>query len=234
MRNELLLLGSVILYNGIVIILFKFFKKQGLYTWLVIATITANIEVLILIQAFGLEQTLGNVLFASTFLVTDILSELYSKKEAKQAVLVGTATSIIFIIFSQFMLQYIPSETDWAMPSMKAIFSNTPRVMLAGIAAYVISQLFDVWIYHKWWQFTETRSGSKQKFLWFRNNASTLISQLINTILFTWGAFWGMFPVPVLVSMTISTYIIYIFTSLLDTPFMYLARKIHGNQKLGE
>lgn len=84
MRNELLLLASLILAYGGTLIWLRLFGKSGLYGWTVIATIAANIEVLLLIDAFGMEQTLGNVLFASTFLATDILSECYGKKAAQR------------------------------------------------------------------------------------------------------------------------------------------------------
>ena len=75
MQNELLLILSMIVTYTIVLGLFRLFRNQGLYLWTIVATISANIEVLILINAFGIEMTLGNILFASTFLVTDILSE---------------------------------------------------------------------------------------------------------------------------------------------------------------
>ena len=81
MPNELLLILSLFFLFGSVLVFYRLFGKLGLYVWTVIATIAANIEVLILVDAFGLEQTLGNVLFATTFLVTDILSENHSKKE---------------------------------------------------------------------------------------------------------------------------------------------------------
>ncbi|WP_428770388.1 queuosine precursor transporter [Treponema sp. HNW] len=231
MSNEILLIFSVLLYFGIVLVLLRLFKEQGMYLWTVIATITANIEVLILVRAFGMEQTLGNVLFASTFLVTDILSELYGKKAAKKAVIYGSVTSVLFIVCSQYWLLFSPSENDWAMESMKTVFSNTPRIMIAGIAAYVISQFFDVWLYHKWWDFTNKVCGTKNGFLWLRNNGSTLISQLINTLLFTWGAFFKIYPVSTLISITLSTYVIYIITSIADTPFVYAARKMMKSEK---
>ncbi len=226
MRNEILLIVSLLITFSGVIVLFKLFKEQGLYLWTVIATIAANIEVLIVVTAFGMEMTLGNILFASTFLVTDILSELYGKKKAQTAVWLGIATSIAFIIISQSWLLYIPNENDFAMPSIRAVFSNTPRLMLVGIVVYVIVQLFDVWAYHKWWAFTNRKFGDKKKFLWLRNNGSTLISQLLNTILFTWGAFLGTHDTATLISIAVSSYLIFIVTSLLDTPFIYIARYV--------
>ncbi|MFI3257529.1 MAG: queuosine precursor transporter [Spirochaetales bacterium] len=228
MKNELLLIGSLFLCYGTVLVLFRIFKDIGLYIWIVIATVCANIEVMILIHAFGIEQTLGNILFASTFLVTDIVSELYGKKTANKAVGIGCATSILFIILSQYWIQYIPSENDFAMDAMHIIFQNTPRIMIAGLIAYALSQFFDVWIYHKWWDFTEKRTGNRKSFLWLRNNGSTLLSQFINTLLFTWGAFYGIYPLSVLISITVSSYCIYIICSIADTPFVYLARKIYS------
>jgi len=232
MKNEILLIMSLFVCYGGVLVLFRLLGKLGLFTWTVIATITANIEVLILIVAFGVEQTLGNVLFASSFLVTDILSEIYGKKEAGRAVKVGCVTSVVFIILSQYWLQYVPSANDFAMPSMQTIFSNTPRVMIAGLVAYAISEAFDVWAYHKWWNFTEKKTGSHTRFLWLRNNGSTLISQLINTLIFTWGAFGGVYDIKTVWSITLATYLIYIVTSICDTPFVYIARVIYNRAKV--
>ena len=223
MPNELILICSVVFIYGAALLGYKFFGKTGLYCISVIATILANIEVTIMINAFGMEQTLGNVLFAVTFLITDILSECEGKKAAQTAVYAGIFCSIFFLVLSQSWMLYTPSATDTIMPSIKAVFSNTPRMILASLVVYAVSQMFDVWLYHKWWNFTEKRFGSKRRFLWLRNNGSTLISQILNTALFTVFAFWGTYDIPTLISIFISSYVIYIFTSLLDTPFVYIA-----------
>lgn len=231
MQNEILLIVSLIITYSAVLLLFALFREQGLYLWTVIATIAANVEVLIVVTAFGMEMTLGNILFASTFLVTDILSELYGKKAAQTAVWLGIATSICFVLISQSWMLYIPNENDFATPSIRTVFSNTPRLMLVGIAVYVIVQLFDVWAYHKWWAFTSRRFQDSRRFLWLRNNGSTLVSQLLNTILFTWGAFLGTHDTQTLVSIACSSYLIFIVTSLADTPFVYLARTLQARMK---
>lgn len=229
MHNEILLILSLIITYSVVLVLFAIFQEQGLYLWTVIATIAANIEVLIIVNAFGMEMTLGNILFASTFLVTDILSELYGKKAAQTAVWLGISTSVCFILISQSWMLYIPNENDFATPSIRTVFSNTPRLMAVGIIVYVIVQLFDVWAYHKWWALTERKFKDRRKFLWLRNNGSTLISQLLNTILFTWGAFLGTHNTQTLISIAFSSYIIFVVTSLADTPFVYLARHLQRN-----
>ena len=205
---------------------YRLFGKTGLYCLSALATILANIEALLLINAFGMEQTLGNVLFAVTFLITDILSECEGKKEANRAVWIGMFSSLFFLLLSQSWLLYLPAEGDWAMPALRGVFSNTPRMMIASFTVYAVSQLFDVWLYHKWWAFTEKKCGDRKKFLWLRNNGSTLISQIVNTFLFTLFAFYGIYDTATLFSIFLSSYVIFIFTSLLDTPVLYLARKL--------
>lgn len=227
MPNELLLILTLLLTFSGVLVFYKIFGKTGLHVWTAIATITANIEVLILVEAFGMEQTLGNVLFASNFLVTDILSELHGKEEANKAVNIGIAASIAFIFISQSWFLYTPAANDWASESIYAIFSNTPRLMLASFLVYAICQKFDVWAYHKWWAFTQKKFGDKERFLWLRNNGSTLVSQLLNTVLYTFGAFLGTYELETLFSICLSSYIIFIVTSLADTPFVYLAKKLN-------
>ena len=129
---------------------------------------------------------------------------------------------------SQAWLLYQPSSNDWAQPAIREIFSNTPRLMLVSVLVYAICQRFDVWAYHKWWALTKKRfNGDSRRALWLRNNGSTMISQLLNTILYTFGAFWGMYEVPTLISIALSSYVIFIVTSIADTPFVYMARKIH-------
>ena len=226
MTNELLLAGSVIFIFSMALAAYRFFGKTGLYCLSALATILANIEVLLLINAFGMEQTLGNVLFAVTFLITDILSECEGKKEANRAVWIGMFSSLFFLLLSQSWLLYLPAEGDWAMPALRGVFSTTPRMMIASFTVYAVSQLFDVWLYHKWWALTEKKCGDRKKFLWLRNNGSTLISQIVNTLLFTLFAFYGTYDAATLFSIFLSSYVIFIFTSLLDTPVLYLARKL--------
>ena len=223
MKNELLLMLSVFLIYGGVLFCYRLFGKHGLFAFSATATVLANIEVLILVDAFGMEQTLGNVMFASTYLITDILSENDSKKDASKAVYIGIFTSIAMLVLTQLWMLFTPAASDFVMPSIKQIFSTTPRLMLASILGYAVSQRFDVWLYHAWWKLT-ARGGDSRRMLWLRNNGSTLVSQLINTILFTTVAFLGRYDAATFISIMVSSYVIYIFTSMLDTPIIYIAR----------
>ena len=232
MTNEILLAVSLVVLYGTVLLWFYLFGTGGMMAFTVFATIAANIEVMILVDAFGMEMTLGNILFATTFLVTDILSEVAGKKTAQRAVWAGIAANVLFILVSQSWLLYAPSVNDWAQEPMRAVFSNTPRMMLSSLAVYAVAQIFDVWLYHKWWAFTEKRTGDHRALLWLRNNGSTLVSQLVNTVLFTALAFWGTYDMPTLLSVALSSYVIFIFTSLLDTPVVYAARRLY-EKKMG-
>lgn len=230
MYNNIILILSLLITYSIVIILFRIFHEQGLFLWTIIATIAANIEALMVIRAFGMEMTLGNILFASTFLVTDIASEVYGKEIAQKTVFLGITTSIVFILISQSWMLYQPATSDWATPAIREIFSNTPRMMFTSLLVYAFVQMFDVWLYHRWWDFSNKLTNNTDNFLWLRNNGSTLISQLLNTVLFTWGAFYGMYEFNTLISISVSSYIIFIVTSIADTPFIYAARKIYQHR----
>lgn len=125
MSNELLLIVSLVLIYTCVVLFYRFLGKSGLYCWTVLATIAANIEVLIVVDAFGMEQTLGNILFASTFLVTDILSETEGKRAANKAVLIGILTSGVFVLISQSWLLYTPNASGWAWMRITAISASS-------------------------------------------------------------------------------------------------------------
>ena len=232
--NELILALSLVVIFSATLLVYRLFGKSGLFSFNAIVTVLANIEVLILVNAFGMEQTLGNVLFASTYLMTDILSENEGKKEANKAVNIGIFTAVAMVCITQSWFLYTPAPSDWASPSIKAIFGVTPRLMLASLLGYAISQRFDVFLYHKWWFFTEKKIGNRKGLLWVRNNGSTLISQIINTIIFNAIAFAGVYKTSTLLSIIISSYLIYIVTSLLDTPFVYIARLLKEKGKIPE
>ena len=103
--------------------------------------------------------------------------------------------------------------------------------MIASLVVYIIVQYLDVFLYHKWWKFTDKKFGNHKKYLWFRNNASTLVSQFLNTVLFNVFAFYGTVSTKELMSFIFVGYIIFVATSLADTPFVYLARRISEKGK---
>jgi uncharacterized integral membrane protein (TIGR00697 family) len=224
--NSILLVVTIILYYGLLLVAFKRFGKTGLFAWIIIGTVFANLEVNKLIDAFGVEMTLGNVLFSSTFLATDIMSECFSKEDSKTCVRIGVFASICMIIITNIAVLFVPSANDTINDALKTVVSNVPRICIASLGAYIIVQFFDIFMYHKIWDLTTTSKTRHDK-LWMRNNGSTICSQLLNSILFNVFAFAGIFDVQTLVSVILSTFVLGLILAIFDTPFIYLARLIH-------
>jgi uncharacterized integral membrane protein (TIGR00697 family) len=205
---------------GFILFGFKLFGKTGLYIMTAISMIIVNIQVLKTIEIFGLVATLGNVLYGTTFLTTDILGEVYNDKKAKIAVYVGFFALFVTMISMTISLQYIPHESDFAQESLVTIFAIFPRVAFASTLAYLLSQFHDVWAYAFW-----KKKFTKRSQIWIRNNASTVVSQLIDSTVFCFIAFAGLFEWSVFWEIFFTTFIIKFVVALLDTPFIYIARK---------
>ena len=220
--NEALFFISIAVSLSALLGMYKLFGKNGLYVFSVFGTLLGNIAVCKSVDIFGLSATAGNVLYAASFLVTDILSEKYGKKDARKAVAYSFSVMLLWLAGTQAILRFTPNESDFVNESLKVIFGLAPRVTLASLAGYACSQTLDVFLYHFIWD----KTGGSRKGLWIRNNGSTLTSQAIDTIIFTFLAFWGVFPTDVFFSILLTTYLFKAIVALCDTPFIYLARKI--------
>lgn len=222
MPNELIFIITVLMYLGSVLLLYKLFGKNGLYAFAVFSTLLGNIAVCKCVDLFGLSTTAGNVLYASTFLVTDILSEKYGKKAATRAVAYSFSIMILWLLGSQLILMFTPNANDYINESLMVVFGLVPRITIASLVGFICSQTIDVNLYHFIWK----KTGDTKAKLWLRNNGSTLISQAIDTVIFTTIAFWGTYPTNVFFSILITTYLFKAIVAVLDTPFIYAARKI--------
>lgn len=234
MSNELLLILSMAIYFGGYLLTYYLFGKLGLVIWNCLALIIANIEVTILINAFGIVMTLGNVCFTSTSLVTDLSSEKYGAQATKRLVWTGFYTTLIFMLVSQFWLLHQPTGDSNQLDAFHQVFAATPRVIFAGLAVYIITQLFDIKIFFFLWSLTKKIDPDATKFLWIRNNGSTIISQLLNAILFNLIAFYGVFTNDQLGQVIVTTFLISVFGSIISTPFIYLARAMKPKNLMGE
>jgi len=221
MTNELLWIGFMVLNFALILVGYKLFGQKGLYAWIVLSAILANVQVLKTVELFGQVATLGNIMYGTSFLATDILSEKYGKTEARKGVYLGMFTIVCTAVLMTFSLKFIPHESDWVQDSLMNVFGIIPRIAFASLLAYFISQMHDTWAYSYW--------KTKSDHLWVRNNLSTLVSQLIDTMVFTFIAFWGIYETPVFVSILITTYVFKFIVAAADTPFIYLAKKIDNH-----
>ncbi|MCP3889091.1 MAG: queuosine precursor transporter [Desulfobulbaceae bacterium] len=225
--NESLWLLLLLANFASIILAYRFFGKTGLYIWIPISTILANIQVLKMVDLLSIGVTLGNITYASSFLATDILSENYSKKDARKAVFIGFFSLTATVIIMNIALLFKPNEFDFIQESLTNIFAILPRIAFASLVAYGISQLHDVWAYNFW---KNLLPGDK--FIWLRNNASTMVSQLLDSVIFTFIAFWGLLANEEFIQILITTYLLKWIVAAIDTPFLYLARFMFKNSHI--
>lgn len=219
MSNEILLFLETFLVFGAMLLVKKYLGKNGLIAWVPVVAILANIQVNMSIDLFGMSATLGNVLFASSFLATDMLSECYGKKYAKKAVWAGIAFMLFFLGVSQITLLFTPNGMDLARPSLEGLFTLSFRTTVASLSMYALANITDVWLFDK---LSQKFKGKK---LWLRNNISTIVCNCLENFGFVFLAFYGIFPVPDLLSIALVTCVIETIIAIMDTPFLYIAKK---------
>jgi hypothetical protein len=166
---------------------------------------------------FGLTTTAGTAIFPALFLGTDILSELYGKKSARKAIWFGLAANVTFILIGRAILLLESGSTEYAA-ALQLIFDTVPRILLASLTAFIISQNLDVTIFHR------IKEWSGEKHLWLRNLTSTTVAQLVDTVIFVTLAFGMIDDWPELV---ITIWGIKCLVALLDTPFIYGVKAIY-------
>ena len=215
--NEVIFFIWLIVSLGFVLIAHRL-GRVYLFGLIAAMAVLMNIFVVKGMYLFGLAATGGNILYASIFLATDILSENYGKKEALRGVRIGFFVSLFFLAGSQAIVLFKPADFDIAHGAMQTLFFLTPRIVIGSMIAYLISQHLDVWLFEK------IRKKTKGKHLWLRNNGSTMVSQMVDSALFTLIAFWGVYPK--IIQIIIFTYIIKVIIAACDTPFVYLSRRI--------
>ena len=137
--------------------------------------------------------TYGLFIYPLTFLLTDYASEVYGKRASTHLVWIG------------FFASLIPS-----------LLLSTLQICIGSLLAYIVAQFHDIWAFH-WWK---RRTGGKH--LWLRNNASTMTSQLIDTVIFTTVAFYGVLDSKTIFTIMFSEYPLKVLYATMDTGPLYL------------
>ncbi|WP_010531732.1 queuosine precursor transporter [Lentibacillus jeotgali] len=169
------------------------------------------------IDVFGIVLTVGIFAYPVTFLMTDTISEVWGKDVAQKVVIGGFVANIIMVI--GLYLSTLPAAIPDQYPfgeEYALILAGVPRITLASLAAYLVSQFVDVNLFH----FIKKKTNGKH--LWLRNNASTMVSQMLDTIVFIVVAFAGTMPVSAMISMMAAQYFIKFLFAMIDTPFVYI------------
>ncbi len=161
----------------------------------------------------GVVVPAGVLAYCLTFLCTDIVAELYGRRAATRLVWGGLAALILSLLLIKAAVVWPPASFYRHQEAFAKTLGLAPRIMAASLVAYLFSQFHDVFIFHSLKRLTGGR------FLWLRNNLSTALSQLIDSVIFIGLAFWGVMPVWPLIW---GQWLVKLALALLDTPFVYL------------
>lgn len=166
--------------------------------------------------------SVGILTFPLLFLITDIIEEVHGKKKVKEFILVGVMSMLLLIIITTIAVNLPAAARSIDNESYSMIFKVTIRMAIASVIAFAISQMHDMWSFEFWKRKTHGR------LLWLRNNASTIVSQLIDSTVFMFIAFYKSAPMwdaIFVISLIVPYWIFKILFALLDTPFAYLGVK---------
>jgi len=233
---ELVLAIDVVVCNLGVLFMLRLFGKHGLFAFIVVAILMANIQVLKVVK-FGLYTdpvALGTVVFTASYFATDCLTEFYGRAAAGRGIMLGFASYLLATVFTLIGMGYPPLTPEqagegfgWALPyheHIVALFLPAPAFLIAGMTSYLVSQFNDRWV------FLLLRRITHARLLWLRTTGSTAVSALIDNTVFSLLAFKLLAPVPVpwdalIFTYILGTYLLRLGLACLESPFMYLARR---------
>jgi len=227
-NQEALWLITVIYDLGLALLLYRFFGKYGLYVAVVLGIVLGNLqggkvsELILFGSTF--KVSMGAILYSGIYFATDVLNEKYGRKEANRAVMLGFVANIAVMVTLVLSVQFKPSNiTGSALEVHNAISTlayYSPAFVIGSLGAYLVSQTFDVWFFHK------IKSYTGESKLWLRNNLSTMVSQLIDTIIykFTWVFATGMSWENAFM-LAATKYVFKVFIAAIDTIFIYWVKK---------
>lgn len=213
--------------------LLKYFGEHGIYIYTVVAVLASNIQVLQGVQfSFSHEPVaMGTILFATTYLCSDILTEHFGKASAKRSIWYCFIAQILMTVFMIIAVGHPPiamegtlsnniTQMTIAEKAIAFLFTPSPRLLFASLLAFAMSQFSDITIF----QFLSNLT--KQKYLWFRTLVATLISALIDTFIFSFFA-WVIFaeePIgfkTLLITYVLGSMIARVCVAVISMPVMY-------------
>jgi uncharacterized integral membrane protein (TIGR00697 family) len=192
----------------------------------------ANLVSSKIVSFWGLTVPAAIVAYPLTFLMTDVIGEIWGKEEANKTVRLGFICQMVSLVLigGAILLPVAPFADNQAQ--FTAILGSSFRVVFASMIGYLVSQSWDVWIFHKVRDAYIKKHGSTKGGRWIWNNASTMTSQIIDTAIFITIAFIG--TVPNIWTMILSQYLVKFVYALLDTPFFYLLTNKKRSEMNGE
>ncbi len=204
-------------------------KRDFLFALFVASMVIVNTLGTKITTIFGVRVSVGIFFVPVMFLITDMVGEVYGRKEASRFVNMATLMLILLFVMISVCIAMPPNETWNMQTEYAAVFGSSLRMTIASLISFVVSQNVDVFLFSFWGKVT------KGKKLWVRNNLSTITSQLVDTTIFEFAAFWHLTPkftTDFVISLIIPYWLFKMAFALLDTPFCYLGVKwLRGSEK---
>ncbi len=162
------------------------------------------------------------LLFSVTFLLTDIVSEKFGRRETQRMILLALFCQIALIAFSYLIVKATPAPFFQNQAAFEFIFGTVPRIVIASLITFFVSENLDAYLF----QWFKKLTGGKQ--LWMRNAFSSLPAMLVDSVLFVTLAFYGVMPIlPLIIGLTVVKWLV----GVIDIPFMYLSRAVLGKSE---
>ncbi|HBB38408.1 MAG: Transporter [Candidatus Magasanikbacteria bacterium GW2011_GWD2_43_18] len=194
------------------------YKLTILTSIFVAGLISANLLGAKVTTIFGVTMSVAIFSYPLTFLMTDAIAEVYGKKKAQQVVYAAFLAQILVLFLTWLSVALPPAERYTTNAEYITVFHGSIRMIIASLIAFVVAQAHDIWAF-EWW-----KKKTHGKYLWLRNNASTVVSQAIDTLLFMFIAFYGIndrFTVGFILHLSITYWLIKALFALIDTPLVY-------------
>ena len=186
------------------------------------ALILANLLGAKITTILGVSVSVGIFAYPITFLCTDIVAEVRGKQVTKQFVKIGLIALLLSLALVALSIVLPAASRYEHNDAFTTIFGNSLRMIFASLVAFVFAQYHDIWAFHFW------KKKTKGKWLWFRNNISTVVSQLIDTVLFMFIAFYHITPkftAGFVISLIIPYWLFKVAFAFIDTPLVYAGVK---------
>jgi len=194
-------------------------KLSILFSLFLTALICGNLLGNKIITLFGVNVSVGIFAYPITFLITDIVEEAYGKKETLKFMKAGFI-ALVFSLGFVTLARVFPAASFYsANDAYNLVFENSIRIILASLVAFILAQYHDIWAFNFWKKITH------KKHLWLRNNLSTIVSQVIDSSIFMFIAFFMVTPeftILRIISMIWPYWLLKVGFAVLDTPLCYL------------
>ncbi|OGE32215.1 hypothetical protein A3C59_04225 [Candidatus Daviesbacteria bacterium RIFCSPHIGHO2_02_FULL_36_13] len=216
MTNELIFFMIALIDFTFIQVVFRF-GKPYVFAVIILNILLISVFGAKLIEIFGFTTNIGNVFYAAVFFAAQLLVEGYGKKEAYNTIWLGVVSVVFFILMAQFVIFTIGiPETRVVNSAIDDLFQAAPRVAIASIFAYIISQAVNISLF----SYLKAKTGGK--YLYLRVNLTNIVGQAIDSLIFFSIAFFGVIPFPTLVQVMLIGYGLKVFAGALSTPFFYL------------